>query len=390
WEELGLEKRALLSLGKWDHDGDAFNMTALAFRTAAARNAVSKLHAQVSQRIWHSLWTESAGERAPVSHVTNGVHLPSWLAPELADLLDRYLGNEWLEHQDDAEVWDRVEAMPDDELWAVHLQLKRRLFDYLRQRSSEAWVAGMPPEQLASTGLLLDPEALTICFARRFTEYKRPFLVLHDVPRLQRILNDTRRPVQLVFAGKAHPADFPSKHLIHQIYSRAVDRTFRGRIAFVQDYDLELASHLVRGADVWLNTPRRLHEASGTSGMKAALNGVLHLSTPDGWWHEGYNGANGWSIGDDGERVDPAEEDRADAESLYSLLENQVVPLFYDRDRDGVPHGWIRIMKESVRSIAPAFSARRMLRRYVEAMYTWVPQAGSATNPTPVETALGH
>jgi starch phosphorylase len=224
-------------------------------------------------------------------------------------------------------------------------------------------------QQVLAMGALLDPEALTIGFARRFTDYKRPALLFRDIERLKRIVNDRWRPVQIIFAGKSHPADFSSKRLLHQVYALASNREFQGRIAFVEDYDMHMAHYLVHGVDVWLNTPRRLNEACGTSGMKASLNGTLHLSVRDGWWHEGYNGANGWAIGDSLETSSPDKEDEADAQALYRLLEQEIVPLYYERDRAGVPHGWIRIVKEAIRSVVPIFCTRRMLKEYTERIY---------------------
>ena len=252
----------------------------------------------------------------------------------------------------------------------MHQLLKRKLIGAMREGGRNRWVEdNMDSRQVLAMGVMLDPEALTIGFARRFVEYKRPALLFRDIERLKRIINNRWHPVQIVFAGKSHPADLPSKQLLHQVYTLATDRGFQGRIAFVEDYDMHMARYLVQGVDVWLNTPRRLQEACGTSGMKASLNGVLHLSVPDGWWHEGYNGANGWVINGDRGAQRPEDEDAADAGALYRLLEEEIVPLFYTRDRSGVPHGWIRMMKEAIRSIAPAFCARRMLKEYTERMY---------------------
>ena len=223
--------------------------------------------------------------------------------------------------------------------------------------------------QVLAMGSLLDQDTLTIGFVRRFTAYKRPELIFHDVERLKRIVTDRWHPVQIIFAGKSHPADLPSKQLLHDVYVLATDREFQGRIAFVEDYDMHMAHYLVQGVDVWLNTPRRFYEACGTSGMKAAVNGVLHLSVRDGWWNEGYNGANGWAIGDEIEAHGPVAEDKSDADALHSLLEEEVVPLYYQRDRNGVPHGWVRMIKEAINSIVPRFCARRMLKEYIEQMY---------------------
>jgi starch phosphorylase len=258
--------------------------------------------------------------------------------------------------------------MPDEELWSIRQSLKRKLIHVILEHAQEKWANGeATAQQVLAIGSLLDQDSLTIGFVRRFTEYKRPALIFRDMPRLKRIINDKWRPVQIIFAGKSHPADFPSKHILHQVFSLATDREFQGRIALVEDYDMHLARYLAQGVDVWLNCPRRLQEACGTSGMKASINGVLHLSVRDGWWYEAYNGKNGWAIGD--VTVNPEEEDRLDAESLYSLLEQQIVPLFYERDRAGVPHGWVQMIKEAIRSVSPRFCGKRMLKEYTEQMY---------------------
>jgi starch phosphorylase len=308
--------------------------------------------------------------------------VPTWIAPELGKLYDKYLDKDWVNKLDSAELWQRVQDIPDDELWEVRQLLRRKLIHIVQERAQARWAQGdLTLEQVMAMGALLDHDVLTIGFARRFTEYKRPALIFQDVERLKRIVKDSWRPVQIVFAGKSDPSDFPSKHLVNKVFTLAIDREFQGRIAFVEDYDMHIAHYLVQGVDVWLNNPRRLQEACGTSGMKAALNGVLHLSVHDGWWYEGYNGANGWVIGDDAPTPNPEEEDRADAEALYRLLEEEIVPLYYDRDRNGVPHGWIGMMKESISSTVPRFSARRMLKEYTERMY--IPAAESLKEKVP-------
>jgi len=370
-ESLGIDRETFFQLGQQDGSGDqAFGMTPLALRMADQRCAVSQLHRQVSQRMWHGLWPEVPENQVPISHVTNGIHVPTWIAPELYSLFEKYLGKDWVKEHDDPGLWARLLEIPDDELWAVRLRLKRKLVGAIRERMRSRWVEDdVPWRQIMAMGALLDPEALTIAFVRRFTDYKRPTLIFRDVNRLKRIVTDQRRPVQIIFAGKSHPADFPSKRLLQQVYALATDREFQGRIVFIEDYDMHMAHYLVQGVDLWLNTPRRLREACGTSGMKAALNGVLHLSVRDGWWHEGYNGSNGWALGSDLHTVEPEEEDEADAEALYRLLEEEVVPLYYARDRTGVPRGWIRLLKEAIRSIVPVFCTRRMLKEYTERMY---------------------
>jgi len=259
--------------------------------------------------------------------------------------------------------------IPDDELWEARKTLRRKLIHIIMERAQEQWAAGLAnAQQVLAMGALLDADVLTICFARRFAEYKRPTLIFQDIERLKRIVTNRWRPVQIIFAGKSHPADSPSKNLIREVYSLATDREFQGRVAFVEDYDMHLAGYLVQGADIWLNTPRRLQEACGTSGMKASINGIPNLSIRDGWWHEGYNDINGWKVGAESEMA-PNEQDRNDADSIYRLLEQEIVPLFYERDTRDVPSGWIQVVKEAIRSVMPAFCARRMIKDYTERMY---------------------
>jgi len=376
-KSLGIDREAFLQLGLQDNDtNQTFNMTALALRMSNHRCAVSQLHGEVTRRMWHGIWAKVPEDKVPICHVTNGVHVPSWVAPELAILFEKYLGRNWIKEHDDSRVWEGVLDIPDEELWAVHQQLKRKFVGAVRERMRSRWVEDdIPWQQVMAMGALLDSEALTIAFVRRFTEYKRPALVFRDIERFKRIINNQFHPVQIVFAGKSHPADFSSKCLLHQAYTLAADREFQGRIAFVEDYDMHLARYLVHGVDIWLNTPKRLQEACGTSGMKASFNGALHLSVRDGWWHEGYNGTNGWAIGADLDAPGPEEEDRADAESLYRLLEEEVVPLYYARDCSGVPRGWIRMVKEAIRSIVPVYSARRMLKEYTNKIYRTAAEA---------------
>jgi starch phosphorylase len=385
WEPLGINRNLFLTLGQSEESGsENFNLTAFALRLAGQFNAVSKLHGEVTRRMWQSLWPGKNEEDVPIISITNGVHLPSWQAPEITALCEKYLDSKWLQEQDNREFWACLDNLPDEELWQTRQTLKRRLITTIQDRAQQRWTQNqVTTQQIIAMGSLLDPYALTIAFARRFTEYKRPSLILSDIGRLKRIITDPERPVQLIFAGKSHPADYQSKQLLRQVYNVALDRGFQGRIAFAEDYDLDLARELVRGVDVWLNTPRRLQEACGTSGMKASMNGVINLSVRDGWWDEAYNGKNGWAIGDLlGDR--PGEEDRKDAESLYNTLENEIVPLYYDRDRKGIPRKWMQIVKEAVKTITPAFNACRMMVEYNRQMY--LPAAGQqASNKNPVE-----
>ncbi len=347
--------------------GTAFNMTVLAMRNSSRINGVSRLHGEISKKMWQNLWP---GSEPPLISITNGIHTPTWISGEMDRLLVRYLGHDWLERHDDPNTWERLADIPDHELWLIKQALKRKMFSSIWDRARRRWIEGRAdPMQLLASGTLLDPEALTIGFARRFATYKRATLLFRDLERLKRILLDSHRPVQVVFSGKAHPADEPGKHLIQTIFNLAKDPTLGARIAFVQDYDMNLARFLVQGVDVWLNNPRRPREASGTSGQKAALNGTLNLSVLDGWWPEAYNGANGWAIGSLAQSSSDEAQDETDAASLYRLLEEEVVPLYYQRDSDDVPREWVQMMKESMRTVGPAFSMRRMLKEYVELMY---------------------
>jgi starch phosphorylase len=277
---------------------------------------------------------------------------------------------DWPSHSDDPAIWHRVTDIPDSELWSVRQALKRKLMSFIRERARAGWMGGtLTPVQVLAGGTLLDPEALTIGFARRFATYKRATLLFHSLARLKALLHDRWRPVQIVFAGKAHPADEPGRHFIQQVYSYCKDESLGAHIAFVEDYDMHMAKFLVQGVDVWLNTPRAPLEASGTSGQKSPINGGINLSVLDGWWAEGYRGDNGWAIGSEAVAADPAIQDSEDAAALYGLLENEVVPCFYDRDAEGLRRRWIRMMKASIESVVPAFSAHRMVRDYIEGCY---------------------
>jgi starch phosphorylase len=369
WEPLNIDKNAFLALGQFPGlEPDKFNLTAFAFRLSIYANAVSKLHGEVTRRMWQVLWPQKPISEIPIFSVTNGVHVPSWQAPEIRELCMKYTPAQFLNHPDIEEYWNCLDYIPNELLWQVRQTLKSRLILTIQDRAQRRWSKGtVAPQQLTAMGTLLDPYALTITFARRFTQYKRPYLLFSNIQRLKKILTNPEKPVQLIFAGKSHPADYASKQLLKQVYQASLDRGFEGRIAFIEDYDLNLARELVRGVDVWLNMPRRLQEASGTSGMKAALNGTINLSVLDGWWAEAYNGKNGWAIGDFQTRSE--DEDERDADSLYNLLENEITKRYYERDRAGIPHRWINTIKESIKTIAPAFSACRMMRQYAQQMY---------------------
>jgi starch phosphorylase len=371
WDDLGLSREEFMTLGEHQEAwGKAFNMTILALRLAGKSNAVSKLHGEVSRDMWQNVWSEKAVDDVPIIGITNGVHLPTWIGSEVSEMYAKYLGPDWAERQDDPAIWQRLADMPDKELWNMHLLLKRKLMNFLRSRARRRWVAGVnDATQVMVGGTLLDSDALTIGFARRFATYKRADLIFRDIERMKSLLLDFHRPVQLIFAGKAHPADDPGKSLIQRIYNMAKNNELGGRVAFVEDYEMHMARYLTQGVDIWLNTPRRPREASGTSGMKAAVNGVPNLSILDGWWVEGYNGANGWAIGKNIHYTDQEFQDNEDANSIYSLLEDEIVPLYYNRDHDDVPRGWAEIMRNSIRSNAPMFSMTRMIKEYTTKLY---------------------
>ena len=369
WGTLGEYRDRFMQLGAYDNgSGPLFNMTALALRTAGAVNAVSHLHGVVTREMWAPMWPGVDAPHRPVRAITNGVHMPTWMSNEMARLFDEYLPSDWRDRHDNPEVWARVLDIPDDALWSARNALRNYLFAFVRERARQRWRdEQVSVARVVAAGTLLDPNALTIGFARRFTGYKRPELIFHNPKRLQEILNAARRPVQIVFAGKAHPADETGKHHLQQVYRRAIDPAFGGRIAFVDDYDLHVAHFLVQGCDIWLNNPRKPMEASGTSGMKASLNGVPHFSIGDGWWAEGFTGGNGWLI-DAGEQADHDAQNEADAARIYDLLEREVVPTFYDRE-NGIPRRWLGIVRQAIMTVAPRFSARRMVKDYVEHMY---------------------
>jgi starch phosphorylase len=382
WGSMGADRDNFLSLGQYDHGhGLQFSMTALAMRSADAINGVSRLHRDVTREMFAPLWPDRPVEARPVGAVTNGVHVPTWMSATLAQLFDRHLTPAWREHYTDREFWEQVLSIPDEELWTARQALRGYLFQFVRERARQRWIDDQgSANRLVAGGAMLDPGALTIGFARRFTAYKRPELIFRDMERLRTMLLDARRPVQLVFAGKAHPADEAGKHHLQSIFRHALDAKFGGRIAFVDDYDLHVAHLLVQGCDVWLNTPRKPLEASGTSGMKAAMNGVLHLSIGDGWWAEGFTGKNGWTIAGSPGSNDPDAVDGADADALYTLLESEVVPAFYDRDARNLSRRWIAMVKEAIVTVTPRFSARRMVKDYVEGSYA--PAVGTPAGTT--------
>jgi starch phosphorylase len=362
WPSAAIDRNTLLALADFDSGhGTQFNMTALAIRGSGAVNGVSRIHRDVTTKMFAPIWS---GEK-PIEAITNGVHIPTWVAPAMNAIFERYLSPDWKERQDDPSLWERIFSIPDEELWEARQSLKTHLLAFIREHARSRWIQRqLGAAQLAAGGTMLDPSALTIGFARRFTDYKRSDLIFHDPARLARLLNATAQPVQLIFAGKAHPADEPGKKGLQRIYQRALDPQFGGRLAFIDDYNLHTAHFFVQGCDLWLNNPRRPLEACGTSGMKASINGVPHLSVDDGWWSEAYTGSNGWLI-------DPGEAggEDAEADNIYQLLEEQIIPAFYQRDQRGVPTQWMAFVKQAIRTVAPQFCARRMVKEYIEKMY---------------------
>jgi starch phosphorylase len=371
WGQLNLDREGFMALARHEQSwGQTFSMSILALRLSHKRNGVSELHGQVSRKMWRFIFPDTPAERVPISAITNGVHTGTWLARRLKQMYDRYLGPHWQDELDDPSLWQTIFAVPDDELWAVRRHLKRKLVAFARERAREHWITTRKhPVQIVASGALLDPYALTIGFARRFATYKRGSLIMRDPERLLRLVTNVQHPVQIIFAGKAHPMDEPGKLVIQQVYRTLKRAEFAGRIVFLEDYDINLARYLVQGVDVWMNNPRRPLEASGTSGMKAALNGVLNFSVLDGWWQEGFNGDNGWAIGDETEYANAEEQDARDAASLYDTLENQIIPLYYENGLNELSPGWVRKVKESIATLAPYFSTRRMVKQYVEEMY---------------------
>ncbi|MCO5201780.1 MAG: alpha-glucan family phosphorylase [Chloroflexi bacterium] len=370
YASMGLDDHGFLGLGRTNptDDTEPFSMALLGLRLSGYRNGVSKLHQRVSRRLWEAAWPNLPLEQVPIEAVTNGVHLPTWVAHEIGDLYDRYVGPGWRDDPVNAD-WQHVSEIPDEELWRVHERQRERLVLRARAQHAEDLVRRGRAVAGGSTGQPLDNRALTIGFARRFAGYKRATLLFRDPGRLAAILNNPERPVQFIFSGKAHPRDEPAKALIREVLQFSRLPEFRDRIILLERYDIDLARSLVQGADVWLNTPLRPLEASGTSGMKSVANGGLHMSVMDGWWWEAYRPGLGWAIGRDRLDDDPEAQDAFDADSVYDLIENELVPAFYDRDPDGIPHAWTERMKASIEAFAPVFNTSRMVAEYAGTAY---------------------
>ena len=371
-EALGLPHDELMGLGRVNPSdpGEPFCMTVLGLKGSWKSNAVAAVHGQVSRRMWRPLWPGRDESEVPIGHITNGIHVSSWLAPPMRRLLDAYLGADWEQKTQLPATWEGIHRIDDAELWEAQQIIKSQLVGYVhRQVCAQEAARQGGGEACEITMERLDPAVLTIGFARRFATYKRGSMVLSDENRLEKLVSDTERPIQLVFAGKAHPHDEPGKHLIQRIFRMSSDPRFMGRVVFLEDYDINVARHLLQGVDVWLNTPRRPREACGTSGMKGVFNCALNLSVLDGWWAEAYDGLNGFAIGQGAEHVDDGEQDRRDAEALYAVLEEEVIPLYYDRGEGGVPYGWVARMKHAVQSLAWRYNAGRMVMEYATKCY---------------------
>ena len=380
-ESLGLSHDRLMELGRENPGNfhEQFCMTVLGLKLSRRANAVSSLHGEVSRAMWTGLYPGRPEDAVPIGHITNGVHVPSWLAPQMFRLYDRHLGAGWHEHSGESRIWEGIENVDDGELWETHLNLKSRLIDFVRLRAAEqARRRGEGPEVLLRLGRLFSPDALTIGFARRFATYKRANLLLADLEKLASMANDPKRPVQFVFAGKAHPRDEPGKRVLQQIAELMRDRQLGDKFVFIEDYDINVGRHFVQGVDVWLNNPRRPLEASGTSGQKVVLNGGLNLSVLDGWWAEAFDGLNGFAIGSGRTHTNLDLHDARDGQDLYRVLREQVIPLYYQRDRDGLPRGWIKRMKRTIRTLGWRFNADRMVMDYTLKCY--VPAAGGTSS----------
>jgi len=371
-DQIGLGIERLIDLGR-QHPGDAreaFCMTVLALRLSQFANGVSELHGQVSRKMWQNVWPGVPVDELPISHITNGIHTRTWQCSELARLYDRYLGPRWYDKPTNHMVWERVTRIPDAELWRAHERMRERLVGWVRGKlRTQLEARGASRSSIKAAREVLDPEALTIGFARRFATYKRATLLLSDPDRLDRILNNPNRPVQIIFAGKAHPHDHGGKELIRQIVHLAQQDRFRKRIVFLEDYNIEVARYMVQGVDVWLNNPRRPLEASGTSGMKVPVNGGINFSVLDGWWCEGYDKENGWTIGQGEDYDDPEYQDQVETTALYEMLENEIAPIYYERSSDGVPREWVRVMKNSMRTVNAEFNTNRMVEEYTQRFY---------------------
>jgi len=378
-QSLGLNHEEFVGLGRIrqeDHS-EYLCMTVLAFKMSRYANAVSNLHGRITRKSWKDLWPGTREDAVPVGHITNGVHVRTWLATAMQDLYTRRLGADWRERLTDPSMWSRIHRVHDAELWETHRTLKADLVNFVRRVVTEQRRRiGYSDDLIRQAESMLDSETLIIGFARRFATYKRANLIFSDMPRLIRMLTNPERPVQLVFAGKAHPADRPGQEVLRQVHDAMLMPELAGRVVFIEDYDINVARHLVQGVDVWLNNPRRPQEASGTSGQKVLLNGGLNFSILDGWWAEAYDGLNGFAIGDGTTHMSTDEQDKRDGASLYQTLEKEIIPLYYERDEQGVPHGWVFRMKRAIQTLGWRFNTDRMVMDYTRECY--MPAAGAS------------
>lgn len=389
WPSLGISRHEFLDLGLKIGDHQNFNMTVLALTLAGQKNGVSELHGAVSRNIFKNVWPGIPEEEVPIGHITNGIHTLTWLSPSIKYLYDKYLDKDWENRLYENSVWDKVDQIPDEELWKTHCVLKTKMIGYVREKLKEQRLKnGESMESVREVDTLLDSNALTIGFARRFATYKRANLIFRDVARIQKILNNPEMPMQIIFAGKAHPADGPAHEIIKNINDIARQEGFKGKVIIVENYNMTLARNLVQGVDVWLNNPRRPLEASGTSGQKVCINGIINFSVLDGWWCEGYNGKNGWAIGDDTFYDNEYYQDNADSDSIYNILEKHILPIYYDRNEKGVPEKWVGIMKESIKSNTAEYSTHRMVQDYTKKYYATSMKRVNKLNSTNYKTAL--
>jgi starch phosphorylase len=379
-KSMGISIHVLLGFGRQDprSKDEEFSMAVLALRLSSWINGVSRLHGVVSRKMWQRIWPRTPESDLPIVHVTNGVHIPSFISKGMAENFDRYLSPRWIEDPDNVKIWERVNKIPDTELWRTHERGKERLVAFTRIRLKQQLVKrGASNRELALADEALDTETLTIGFARRFAPYKRAYIILKDIERLERILTNEKRPAQIIFAGKAHPQDQQGKELIKQIIQTSKRESLRRHMVFLEDYDMDIAREMVQGVDIWLNTPRRPNEACGTSGMKAVANGALHLSILDGWWEEGYEREIGWAIGNGEEYDDHAFQDDLESRALFDILEKEILPIFYDKGPDGIPRRWVTMMKASMHKLCPVFNTHRMVSEYWDRFYVPAAERGA-------------
>ena len=372
WPKLGISREDFLKLGMKENEGfeQGFNMGILALKIAGKKNGVSKLHGEVSRELFSEVWPNIAEDESPITYVTNGIHTCSWLAPNLKKLFNEYLPPYWQDKIELDSTWQKIDSIPDEKLWNAHYERKEKLMRLIKQNITERYVnSGVGYDKIGELVNALNPKALTIGFARRFATYKRATLIFKDIARLTQILNDEKRPVQIVFAGKAHPQDKEGQDLIKYIHEISLMPQFKGKIFILENYNIGMSRYLISGVDVWLNNPRRPMEASGTSGEKASVNGVVNCSILDGWWAEGYDGTNGWAIGTNATYNSYDEQDKADSNSLYHLLENKIIPAYYNQDSRGVSEEWLTLMKNSIKTTGGKYSTSRMVIDYISELY---------------------